>query len=43
MLANSNVEVLSEKLKKSKNIILRGAPGTGKTYLARQIAAYLTG
>lgn len=43
MLANSNVEVLSEKLKKSKNIILRGAPGTGKTYLARQIATYLTG
>ena len=43
MLANSNVEGLAEKLKKSKNIILRGAPGTGKTYLARQIAAYLTG
>lgn len=43
MLANSKVEELAEKLEKSKNIILRGAPGTGKTYLARQIAAYLTG
>lgn len=29
----------TEKLKSSKNIIFRGAPGTGKTYLARQIAA----
>lgn len=28
----------SEKLIESKNIIFRGAPGTGKTYLARQIA-----
>lgn len=43
MLANNNIEELAEKLEKSKNIILRGAPGTGKTYLARQIAAYLTG
>ena len=30
---------LSKALINSKNIILRGAPGTGKTYLSRQIAA----
>ncbi len=28
----------SDKLLESKNIIFRGAPGTGKTYLAREIA-----
>ncbi len=34
-------EQLANKLKKAPNIILRGAPGTGKTYLAHQIAANL--
>lgn len=29
----------SKQLVESKNIIFRGAPGTGKTYLAREIAA----
>lgn len=32
---------LANKLKKTPNIILRGAPGTGKTFLAHQIAANL--
>lgn len=40
---NKLTEELTRKLLNSKNIILRGAPGTGKTYLARQIAAYLIG
>ena len=34
---------LSNILLQSKNLILRGAPGTGKTYLAKEIALELTG
>ena len=34
---------LSNILLQSKNLILRGAPGTGKTYLAKEIAKELTG
>ena len=34
-----NIEIMVRRLEKQKNIILTGAPGTGKTFLARKIAA----
>ena len=42
MLRNDFSFNYSGILRKSKNLILRGAPGTGKTYLAKEIAAELT-
>lgn len=36
---NTKVQTFVDVLEQSKNLILRGAPGTGKTYLAKQIAA----
>lgn len=38
---NEMLETLCPFLKKSFNLILTGAPGTGKTYLAKQIAQQL--
>lgn len=35
------IKKYAEKLKSSKNIIFRGAPGTGKTYMAQAIASYI--
>lgn len=38
-IEDTDLSDYAKKLVSSKNIILRGAPGTGKTYLARNIAA----
>ena len=38
---NNALTQLSDKLLKSKNIIIKGAPGTGKTYLSKELAAHI--
>lgn len=40
---NNFAEEVKNLLQQTKNLILTGAPGTGKTYLAKQIADKLTG
>lgn len=39
--AKKYLNEFSSMLIKSKNLIFRGAPGTGKSYLAKEIAAYI--
>lgn len=43
MIENEIVKDITKKLTKSKNIILRGAPGTGKSYLAKTVASQIIG
>lgn len=40
-MSNEVLQKYVHKLKQSRNIILHGAPGTGKTYLAKEISAYM--
>ncbi|MDR0299072.1 MAG: AAA family ATPase [Streptococcaceae bacterium] len=40
-ILNEKLQKYVDKLKTSRNIILHGAPGTGKTFLAKQIAEAL--
>ena len=40
-LTKNRLESYKRMLIESKNLIFRGAPGTGKTYLAKEIAAYI--
>ncbi|MBP3619934.1 MAG: AAA family ATPase [Clostridia bacterium] len=40
---DENIERLKNLLKRKKNVILTGAPGVGKTFLAKKIPALLTG
>ena len=41
IIKKEKMKFFCELLKNNKNIILTGAPGTGKTYLAKQIAAQM--
>lgn len=37
----NTIESYAQMLEKSKNIIFHGAPGTGKTFLAKKITTYI--
>ncbi|MFK3992940.1 MrcB family domain-containing protein [Staphylococcus capitis] len=43
MIESGIVKDITKKLIKSRNIILRGAPGTGKSYLAKTVASQIIG
>lgn len=40
---NSNNDIFIQLLKTNKNLILTGAPGTGKTYMAKELARQILG
>ncbi|OAO25456.1 MrcB family domain-containing protein [Staphylococcus capitis] len=43
MIESGILKDITKKLIKSRNIILRGAPGTGKSYLAKAVASQIIG
>lgn len=42
-IAPDNIETIEMLLKKNKNLILQGAPGVGKTYVAKRLAYCIIG
>ena len=40
---DGHISIFSKLVLSAKNVVFRGAPGTGKTYLAKEIALELTG
>lgn len=42
-ITESDYDILTELIKKKKNVVLQGAPGVGKTYIAKRLAYSIMG